>query len=46
MHQHLTCVGIKIRSTLEKVYFAFMRPIFKYACMVWNFLEAPCHESF
>ena len=24
------------RTTLEKLYFAFVRPIFEYGCVVWN----------
>ena len=30
------------RSTLEKIYFAFIRPIFEYACVVWD--SAPRHD--
>ena len=29
------------RSSLEKIYFTFIRPIFEYACVVWD--SAPRH---
>ena len=30
------------RSALEKIYFAFIRPLFEYGCVVWD--NAPRHE--
>ena len=30
------------RTTLEKIYFAFVRPIFEYGCVVWD--NAPRHD--
>ena len=30
------------RSALEKIYFAFIRPLFEYSCVVWD--NAPRHE--
>ena len=30
------------RSTLEKIYFAFVRALFEYGCVVWD--NAPRHE--
>ena len=32
------------RSALEKIYFAFIRPLFEYGCVVWD--NAPRHDFF